>query len=65
MKNKIGFVDTDNQNQQKPTMGRIEDQENDRWDYRQNLLVGFLMVFGALPLMKETLVFLVGLEKRG
>ena len=63
MTDKIGFVDTDNQDQQDPILGRIEDQEDDRWEFWQTLIVNFLLAFGAIALVKETLLFLAGLKK--
>jgi len=66
MTGKIGFVDTDNPpDYQKPQMGRIEDQEDERREFWLNLIVSFLMVFGAISLIKEVVIFLVNLKKRG
>jgi len=63
MTDKIGFVDTDNQDQQEPIMGYIEDQVDDKWEFWQILTVDFMLVFGALGLVKEILLFLAGLKK--
>jgi len=65
MTDKIGFVDTDNQDQQDPILGRIEDQSNEGWEFWQTLIIDFLLAFGALSLLKDILVFLMSLKKRG
>jgi len=63
MTDKIGFVDTDNQDQQEPIMGYIENKVDDKWEFWQTLIVNFLVAFGVLVLVKETLLFLAGLKK--
>jgi|GEM_PF-1451853 len=65
MTDKIGFVDTDNQDQQDPILGRIEDQSNEGWEFWQTLIIDFLLAFGALALVKEIVLFLSNLNKRG
>ena len=59
---KIGFVDTDNHDQQDPILGRIEDQSDGAWAFWQSLTVDFLLAFGALILLKEMIKFLVNLK---
>jgi len=65
MKSKIGFVDTEDKGQKEPFMGKIEDQEECGWEFWQTLIIDFLLAFGALSLLKEILVFLMSLKKRG
>ena len=64
MTGRIGFVNTDNQDQEEPIMGRIEDQSDGGWTFWKSLTVDFLLAFGALSLLKEILVFLMGLKNR-
>jgi len=68
-KSKIGFVDTDALGEeQNPTMGHAEAYEEDddsSGGFINNVLLYFLLCFGALSLLKEVTLFLVRLFKRG
>ena len=60
---KIGFVDSDDPpGYRKSPVGRIEDQAQERREFWQNLLISFLMAYGALALLKEIILFLMKMK---
>jgi len=63
-KSKIGFVDTDShEEEEQHQMGYAETYEEDD-GFINNVLLYFLLCFGALSLLKEVMLFLVRLFKR-
>lgn len=66
-KSKIGFVDTDShEEEEQHQMGYAEtyEENDDSGGFINNVLLYFLLGFGALSLLKEVTLFLVRLFKR-
>jgi len=64
-RNKIGFVDTDSQEEEEHQMGYAEAYKNNDDGIWHTVAVYTLIGIGALSLLKESILFIVNLGKRG
>ena len=64
---KIGFIDTNDQNESESRAGYAEclDDDDSSGDFWMTVAMEFLIVYGALAICKDVVLFLKSMKEKG